>query len=386
MQLIKDWEKILNEQNFKIRSTFNNCLKICNEYNKGKREKFDIGYNIFTLSSDLYYRENFHSDIIKSLLDPKEKHNEGSKYLYIFIELLNKINPNTQIDKFHFENAIVKRERDNIDILITDENSKEAIIIENKINNAGDQIRQIPRYFNLLKKDKYKVEAIVYLTLDNSKSPAKKGWTKEEIKQNEPILKIIPSFDRNGINLFKDWIIPSIIESNNSESLFLLKQYGNLIRHLNINSMDTINLKKFHETLLVNDNLQTTISIKNMLNDLPEYLAIRIEDKYKNNYSPFKKIWRYDKVYTIFEKFELEDLSLKMSIVCSVDGYRVHFTNTKTQEYDIKQNLSEINSILDFEYFQNEKNNIFKTFIFIEEEKLFSFIDKLLEELKQFIN
>lgn len=385
MYILEYWQHIIIQQNLKHKRTYNELLGICIDYNKSKREKFDIGYNIFKLSSDLYYRENFHSDIIKSLLDPNEKHNEKTKYLFSFINLLNISNINTNINKFDFDNAIVEREKNNIDILIRDENTKKAIIIENKINNAVDQKRQLPKYYNLIKTH-YKIEAIVYLTLDKSKSPEKNDWSKEEILQINPILKIIPSYDKTGINLFKDWIIPSIIESNNSESLFILRQYGNLIKFLNINSMDTISLKKFHETLLENDNLETSISIKNMLNDLPEYLAIRIEDKYKNNCYPFRNIWRHQRSDTVFEAFELESLYFKMDIWCSENGYDVFFWNSKDTEYDIKQKLNRITSLSDFEYKQGEKNNIYKRFGFYEEQKLLNFIDKLLEELKELKN
>lgn len=38
-------------------------------------------FNPFTLISELYYRENFHSDIIRAILDPGESHKEGNLFL-----------------------------------------------------------------------------------------------------------------------------------------------------------------------------------------------------------------------------------------------------------------------------------------------------------------
>jgi len=246
--LLISWKTTINNHLKQSEKFMSDVKTIGIYYEKVKQEVFEIGFNVFKLSSDLYFRENFHSDIIKSLLDPKENHQEKNKYLFLFIDLLNEIDSKNHINKFDFENATVIRERANIDILVIDEKSKKAIIIENKINNAADQQRQLPKYYNHIKSN-YTVSAIVYLTLDTSKRPDKNDWTNEEISTIESILKIIPSYDRSNINLYKNWIVPCIIESKNSESLFILKQYGNLIRHLNTINMDTVSLQKFYNTL-----------------------------------------------------------------------------------------------------------------------------------------
>lgn len=381
MTIIESWKSKIDKHHSELKKFINENREVCNIYEKSKKETFDIGFNIFTLSSDFYYRENFHSDIIKSLLDPSEKHNEKNKYLHIFIDMLNKINSNNNINKFDFENSIVLREKNNIDILITDSVSNKAILIENKINNAVDQKRQLPKYYNLIS-EKFKVECVIYLTLGSNKRPDKNDWTNEEIIKINKILTILPSFDKTNINLFHNWIVPSIIESNNSDSLFLLKQYGNLIKQLNINTMDTVSLEKFLDTLKENDNLKTSISIKNMLNDLPEYLAIRIEDKYKNNCYPFKNIWRYQKSDTVFEAFKLDNLYLKIDVFCTQDGYFVHFWNPENEEYDVKENLKDFKSIIDFEYNSDKKNKVVKRFNLFEEENLFDFLDLIKVELE----
>lgn len=379
-QLLEIWKNQFEEHVDTIEKFIVSNKENASFYAKSKNEIFDIGFNLFTLSSDLYFRENFHSDIIKAFLDPLEKHCEKTKYLFQFIILLNKVNKN-KINKFEFENATVIRERDNVDILIFDEVSKKAIIIENKINNAVDQKRQLPRYFNTVK-EKYVVEAIVYLTLNSSKRPEKSDWTKEEIQEIEPILLVIPSIDKSYPNLFHDWIVPSIIESKNSESMFLLQQYGNLIKHINSQTMDTITVEKFYDTLKVSENLETSISIRNMLRDLPEYMAIRIEDKYKNHYFPFSKIWRYQLRDCVFECYDMESYSIKMDVWCGEYGYKIHVWNPKNTELDIKENLSKLTCISDFNYDGGKPNNVFKQFSFFEEEQVFDFIDQIIEQLK----
>lgn len=147
--MIQTWKEIIENHSKGIEIFIRSMIDLQSEYEKGKTEKVDVGFNVFTLSSDFYYRENFNSDITKAFLDPQEKHNEGYKYLHLFIELLNRVNAQIEIKKSDFENSLVEREKYNIDILITDVTSKKAIIIENKINNAVDQYRQLPKYYNL---------------------------------------------------------------------------------------------------------------------------------------------------------------------------------------------------------------------------------------------
>jgi hypothetical protein len=385
MQIIKDW-KIEIEKHISAIDTFlGKTKKLHKNYTERNKNKTEIGFNVFTISSDFYYRENFHSDIVKSFLNPQEKHNEGSKYLHTFIDLINKKNNQIEIQKKDFENSIVEREKHNIDILITDEYSKKAIIIENKINNAVDQQRQLPRYVDIVKKE-FEIVAIVYLTLNSSKRPDKNDWSKEELKIINPILKLIPAFeiDPSKPNLFNNWIIPSIINSKNIDSTYLLRQYGSLIKYLNTNTMDTISLEKFYNSAKENNNLETAISVRNMLNDFPEYLAIRIEERYKENCHPFKKIWRYQKRDTVFEGCEINELYFKLDIWCDVNGYTVHFRETKNSDYNISTEYKEKLEILsDFKIHNNEINNIKKHFNIFEEETLFEFIDKLLIELKK---
>ena len=394
MQVIRNWEKIVRNHILILENFLLRTEQLHKEYENRNANRSEIGFNVFTLSSDLYYRENFHSDIIKSLLDPQEKHNEGYKYLHIFIEMLNQINKGNRISKDNFKNSIVKREkyylidgkRRYVDILITDENSKNAIIIENKINNAVDQEHQLPDYVKSLKKDNFNVVAVVYLTLNSSKRPDKADWSEEELNEIDTILKLIPSFDvdKTKINLFDNWIVPSITNSTNIDSLYLLRQYGNLIKYLNTNTMDTVSLEKFYNSLKENENLKTAISIRNMLNDLPEYLAIRVEEKYKGNCYPFPNIGRWKQRDTVFYVFEHNGMRLKLDIWCDVDGYTVHFWDEKNDDLDIKAEfIDKIEMLSEFNRHNDEISNIKKQFEIFQEDKLFEFIDKLLVELKK---
>ena len=105
----------------------------------------DVSFNIFTMISDKYHLENMHTDIIKCFLDPKEGHNEGYKFLFLFIDMINAIGKEgININKDLYVNAKVESqypvdcngEKGFIDIFISGD--KHCIIFENKINNASD--------------------------------------------------------------------------------------------------------------------------------------------------------------------------------------------------------------------------------------------------------
>ena len=166
--MISTWKKITDAHIVNISQLLADLRIVAHDYDKTKRRISDIGFNIFRLTSDIYYRENYHSDVIKAFLDPTEKHNEKSLFLQLFIEMLNLAGKT--IKKDDFKDAEVVREEGKIDILIKSETTKKAIIIENKINNAGDMARQLPRYYDLVSSN-FTIDAIVYLPLDKSKRP-----------------------------------------------------------------------------------------------------------------------------------------------------------------------------------------------------------------------
>ncbi len=125
-----------------------------------------------------------------------------------------------------------------------------------------------------------------------------------------------------------------------------------------------------------------------MLNDLPEYLAIRIEDKYKSHCYPFKNVERYKQADTVFNACELGNLYLKLDVWCSENGYNVSFwappyhNKLQSENYDIKDDFKDIEILNEFEYENNQKYRIIKHFDF-DENSLFDFIDKFLTVLTE---
>ena len=151
----------LLEQAYKYHRHYEN---IRNEYRLGDRLRF----NFFASISDIYYRENFHSDILNMILDPYTEEVGNSQFLTSFLELIGCNTDDFKSDVFCIREASLNSSDSRIDILI--ESKGKAIIIENKINGAVDQPNQLARYIKLLEDENIKIVKIVYLTLIKGKT------------------------------------------------------------------------------------------------------------------------------------------------------------------------------------------------------------------------
>lgn len=134
-------------------------------------EKDKEQFNIFTALHKERDEVRLHSRFISVLLSPESSHNKNDTFLKLFLKTLS-------IDNFEIKDAKIypteyqKSEFNQIDILIINRISKQAIIIENKIG-AGDSNHedrgQLEGYFELIhnlenipKENIY----VFYLTLD----------------------------------------------------------------------------------------------------------------------------------------------------------------------------------------------------------------------------
>ena len=96
-----------------------------------KNEQVAYPFNLILSSSDFYYRENFHSDIICSIF------NQKPLFVKEFIVFIQSCKTSLNIDLSNYNKPYALRETDKIDILIKDKKSNHCIIIENKINPKG---------------------------------------------------------------------------------------------------------------------------------------------------------------------------------------------------------------------------------------------------------
>lgn len=147
--------------------------------------------------------------------------------------------------------------------------------------------------------------------------------------------------------------------------------------------MDDIALEKFYETIQDKNNLDTAQSIRSMLNDLPSYMANRIQDKYKNEFTPFEKIWRNKNIDVVFEKCMIDNNYFKLDIWCNENGYIVHLWNPENVDFDIIDYFKDIELLNAFTLYDGKKYDMEKHFEMNQEEDLFKFINNLRVELRR---
>lgn len=384
---------------------------IITKYNDHKKNFEEKGLNIFHIISDIYYRENLHSDIIKFLLSKDETHNANNVYLKIFIDLLNKninlnnkksINKIETIDFNYYTDSLVTRETERIDILIKtkseEKGKKRAIIIENKINNAQDTPRQLPNYFDKIRKEGFEVDAIVYLSLDGNKRPQmyslekEKQWTDNERKEIKEKLIFLAAFTGNENDLYNGWIKPCIYETNDYESLFFIKQYQKLIKNLGGYFMNMQIMEKLYELLMKNNNYTNIINIKELLEkDFPTYLAYKIKKDFDKN--PYETPFNEDPII-INEKI-IDEVTM---VVFKEWNYKEKYRFRLTIHFDLNSNKYEVRffdcedneSYGELDEFFNKDfskgvEGFYKYFNFpVEEDKLYLFIRELMKKLVEF--
>lgn len=132
-------------------------------------EKGKLPYN-FNVFDEIRVDENAHTRIFKKLLCYKV----DGKYLYLQ-SFLKRICRYNKISEFPFDKIIdpqITFDKDHIDCLVEESSREYAVIIENKINGAIDQKRQIERYYERVRCShgvREKNIYVIYLTLDGNK-------------------------------------------------------------------------------------------------------------------------------------------------------------------------------------------------------------------------
>jgi hypothetical protein len=300
------------------------------EYNENlKKQEEDIGFNLFELISDHYYRETFHSDILHALLDPKGKHEEGQTFLNLFLEFISsgfaKINLSDYTEKVQ-----VEKEKGKIDILI--KGSGKAIIVENKINNAGDRPRQLPQYLEYVREMGYACDAIIYLRLNRCEYPDTTGWTPCQREDVKALLIIVNAYDDSREDLLSGWIRKCEKASTNRDTSHILRQYGDLIKKLGRNIMNKPIMEKFYKIVVEGENLKTALTLKQMLDDLVLYRVEKIRDRFKSDLAPFHKISNYEDADAYFTDCIWNDAHFGIDIWVYPESYTFWFWDRNDEE------------------------------------------------------
>ena len=184
----------------------NNELEILNNSIKD----YDSFYNCLpyhlNIIEELHANENAHSRILAKLFQYKDS-NDRHVILKEFIDYLIENNPEQKFTNIQIENPVITYEEKRIDIWIKDE--KYAIIIENKVYDAGDQEAQLCRYIDKTLNLNYEKEQIFVIYMPSStRESSEQTWGnyKKEFEERY----FVVSFNQDVIKWLKEMVYPNL--------------------------------------------------------------------------------------------------------------------------------------------------------------------------------
>ena len=220
-------------------------------------ESFNI-FNVLGVTSD---ETRTHSAFIAELLDPNGSHGLGDQFLRSFVDTVDCLRSwyfDTKSAKVHKEVSIAGKNEDcseggRIDIAV--ESNGKAIIIENKIY-AGDQEKQLVRYYNYGTKNCSNGFRLLYLTLNGDDASK---YSREKLVVNEDYYTVAYNHE------ISDWL-QRCIEFSARQPLVreTLIQYQNLINQLTMNNMDKNSQEELLKLMSDPKNIDSICSILNL--------------------------------------------------------------------------------------------------------------------------
>lgn len=285
----------MSEDIVDININLENFKDIIERYDEAllRRSEFELGFNVFSLISDTYYKENFHSDIIYELLNPEGKHKEGALFANLFLEYFNEpdkgyinLKNYENVLKINKEHGIEGKRR--IDILIFSETN--TVIIENKINNAIDMPNQLVAYYQNCIKKGLTVDAIIYISPNGNKTPDVNSWTcKDDFEKVTINNKIIPvagySTDSTKSKSIYEWLGKCEKATKNNDVKFIIKQYQHLLKSLKGFVMAMKEVEEYYNKLSQSDQKMQIESITKLHNQLINYYPEKARKKIESDES-----------------------------------------------------------------------------------------------------
>lgn len=362
-------------------------IHIQQELKKVRIQKSACSFNAFSLSSYNTHYENFHSDIIKAILDPHGSHREGNLFLELFIEFLN-THYNLDLNVADYFDAKVERENGRIDIGIRSWEKSKAIIIENKINNAPDMDNQLLRYYKHCIDSGLQVHLIIYLSMDG----LKKAPLFTDINCNIEIA----AFNNTPNDLASGWLKKCIMQSSEPNTQSLLNEYYKLLQHLNGQAMEKSAFENFYQIINEDNGLNNVENIVQFYNELPRFRMDKFVQRVDKNYEPFTKQYRYRQNYQLYENYVVEIHKFKLDVwfeqsgtanIVFWDGNDLNWRDdTRTI---VKQKLESVNILQEFKESHCGSNGYIKTFSLSEygtlktiDDTVFEFVMRLLKSLQ----
>lgn len=359
---------------------------------KLSKEITETPFNIILSSSDFYYRENFHSDVISSILKKNVVFLE--KFIsFIQKEFKAKKYIDLKISPENYTKYTVEREFKRIDILIRNNQSKHCIIIENKINGASDMPRQIPRYVKAMQDEGFNVDVVIYLSLDGNKQIDIFTWSEEDKERlkSVPIIEIAAASHNTG-SFCTDFLTSILTECNCTVQEFTFtQQYKDLLEFIRRNEMNDSVMEKFYE-LMVDENssnFDVASDIVTMVNNMPSYRLKHFYQLFQENKKPFDKIYKWDSACgLIFENCKtFTDYNIKFEVYSRNDKTEIIFKiQEDIEDSFIEETLKNMGMANIFTPNDNANNFYKKEFDFPSEEKdTIKFVSDFLTKFQKLI-
>jgi len=206
-------------------------------------------YNLFSVLRSQSDEVRLHSRFLADLFNPKGAHQFKSHFVDLLLAKLGQefLELSGELD--------VDVEYKNIDILIRSKDRKHAIVIENKIY-AGDQSKQLARYYEIMKEEGYSNIELVYLTLGGTE-PSKDstdGLPEDVLRDHLQLL----SYDDDIYPLISRCIEIAAMDAPLREALI---QYKNIIAKLTSKIEDKEHMDALKKLLTADNNLASMPSL-----------------------------------------------------------------------------------------------------------------------------
>lgn len=318
-------QQMINAINFsnelidEIKNHLQELLLFLNDFNEiYKKEEEKLPYHI-NLIDELHASENAHSRILVKLLQQQEPINKRFEILDSFLKyIVQKYSTYEDFGKIKIYKPEITQEKRRIDLWIRDNNY--AIVFENKVGWAGDQMSQLERYIDVTKEYNFKEEQIfvLYLPPTYEKEPDEQTWGKyygQEI-YNKRYLNL--SFKDDILPWLKNNVLPSIRKSD----YFLSSSIEQYIDHLE----GMFSLREINKDM--NMELQNFIKAKLGINDVEPEIALKIvSDKREEMENAITQLeFIQEEIQTelnekYFSKCHEELLNLNLTTFRKIDSY-----------------------------------------------------------------
>ena len=367
----------------------------------------------FNVIDELHANENAHSRILQKLLLYKRK----NEYPFLLSFLENFLSVENNIIE-----PVITCNQEYIDILIEDQKSDFACIIENKIHWATDQSEQIARYIKTVKKHGKKNISVIYLTRDGSKQVSDESFTDEAQKileyedekstgnfiplnYREHILPWLKEEILNNCTYKDQKMIAGIVQYiDHLEGMFNIREdkkkmdeelIKNIRKNFNISGATVDDFEKLAEcqkwlnTFQAEmDNLKQKMIQENPWNQPPtekaiwlaRYLKKFFNDNLKQIY-PFTKIWIYQSTVVVLDKWSYKGNTFAIDIHCEkLPGLGISIFGRTCGNEVCEQNFSSF-----FEKYQWKYQDNWRYLKLYEEITNNDAMDKFIKDITKFL-